>query len=41
MYSASYKKHRLEFRFLAGTSRGTMSERDTYFVYLSKKMLIV
>lgn len=37
MYSASYKKHRLEFRFLAGTSRGTMSERDTYFVYLSKK----
>lgn len=37
MYSASYKKHRLKFRFLAGTSRGTMKERDTYFVYLSKK----
>jgi o-succinylbenzoate synthase len=37
MYSASYKKHRLKFRFVAGTSRGTMSERDTYFVYLSKK----
>ncbi len=35
MYSASYKKHRLEFRFLAGTSRGAMKERDTYFVYLS------
>ncbi|WP_338761261.1 o-succinylbenzoate synthase [Bernardetia sp. ABR2-2B] len=37
MYSASYKKHRLKFRFLAGTSRGTMTERDTYFIYLSKK----
>ncbi len=37
MYSVSYKKHRLKFRFLAGTSRGTMSERDTYFIYLSKK----
>lgn len=37
MYLASYKKHRLKFRFLAGTSRGTMSERDTYFVHLSKK----
>ena len=37
MYLAYYKKHRLEFRFLAGTSRGTMKERDTYFVYLSKK----
>jgi o-succinylbenzoate synthase len=37
MYSASYKKHRLKFRFLAGTSRGTMSERDTYFVYLFNK----
>lgn len=37
MYSASYKKHRLKFRFLAGTSRGTMKERDTYFVYLFKK----
>ncbi|WP_291726257.1 o-succinylbenzoate synthase [Bernardetia sp.] len=36
-YSASYQKHRLKFRFLAGTSRGTMRERDTYFVYLSKK----
>ncbi|AFM03677.1 o-succinylbenzoic acid synthetase [Bernardetia litoralis DSM 6794] len=36
MYSASYKKHRLKFRFLAGTSRGIMKERDTYFVYLSK-----
>lgn len=34
---ASYQKHVLQFRFLAGTSRGTMSERDTYFVYLSKK----
>ncbi|PIY08977.1 MAG: o-succinylbenzoate synthase [Flexibacter sp. CG_4_10_14_3_um_filter_32_15] len=37
MYSASYKKHRLKFRFLAGTSRGTMTQRDTYFIYLSKK----
>mgnify|MGYP000545439976 CR=1 FL=1 len=37
MYSASYQKHRLKFRFLAGTSRGTMKERDTYFIYLSKK----
>ncbi|WP_338793204.1 o-succinylbenzoate synthase [Bernardetia sp. MNP-M8] len=37
MYSASYKKHRLKFRFVAGTSRGTMTERDTYFIYLSKK----
>lgn len=37
MYSASYKKHRLKFRFLAGTSRGTMTERDTYFIFLSKK----
>lgn len=37
MYSAFYKKHRLKFRFLAGTSRGTMTERDTYFIYLSKK----
>ncbi|WP_375562689.1 o-succinylbenzoate synthase [Bernardetia sp. OM2101] len=37
MYSASYKKHRLKFHFLAGTSRGTMKERDTYFIYLSKK----
>lgn len=37
MYLASYKKHRLKFRFVAGTSRGTMTERDTYFVYLSKK----
>lgn len=37
MYSVSYKKYRLKFRFVAGTSRGTMTERDTYFIYLSKK----
>ncbi len=30
----NYKKHRLRFRFLAGTSRGTLSERDTFIIFL-------
>lgn len=33
---ATYQKHRLQFRFVAGTSRGTMTERDTYFIYLQE-----
>lgn len=28
----SYKKHRLRFRFKAGTSRGILEERDAYFI---------
>ena len=32
-----YKKHTLHFKFEAGTSRGSMTSRDSYFVFLSDK----
>jgi o-succinylbenzoate synthase len=31
---ANYYKHRLRFKFEAGTSRGVLTERDTYFINL-------
>ena len=34
MLKATYRKHTLQFTFQAGTSRGVMTERDTYFVKL-------
>ncbi len=34
MLKADYRKHTLQFTFQAGTSRGVMTERDTYFVKL-------
>jgi o-succinylbenzoate synthase len=35
MLKLSYKPYTLKFRFEAGTSRGVMRERKTYFVYLT------
>ena len=32
-----YKKHTLNFKFKAGTSRGSMTSRDTYFVTLTDR----
>lgn len=32
-----YKKHTLHFKFEAGTSRGSMTSRDSYLVFLSDK----
>ncbi|WP_186756633.1 o-succinylbenzoate synthase [Echinicola salinicaeni] len=34
--NAAYKKHRLDFRFDAGTSRGVLKSKDTYFIWVSK-----
>lgn len=33
--NANYQKYRLDFRFLAGTSRGTLQHKDSYFVQLT------
>ncbi|WP_215223774.1 o-succinylbenzoate synthase [Echinicola shivajiensis] len=33
---AAYKKHQLDFRFEAGTSRGVLKRKETYFVSVSK-----
>ncbi|UCS92822.1 o-succinylbenzoate synthase [Echinicola marina] len=33
----AYKKHRLDFRFDAGTSRGVLKSKDTYFVSVGKE----
>jgi o-succinylbenzoate synthase len=33
--SATYRKHTLQFKFEAGTSRGVLKERDTYFIQVS------
>lgn len=33
--SASYRKHTLQFKFEAGTSRGVLTERDTYFIEIT------
>ena len=35
--SASYKKHTLKFSSPAGTSRGTLTEKETYFIRLEDK----
>ncbi len=32
-----YKKHQLNFRFLAGTSRGTLKERTAYIIFVKDK----
>ncbi len=34
MLKINYLKHRLQFRFAAGTSRGILTERDTFFLKL-------
>ncbi|MDJ1501636.1 o-succinylbenzoate synthase [Xanthocytophaga agilis] len=34
MLQASYQKHTLQFTFEAGTSRGILTERDTYYIKL-------
>ncbi|MGB3589409.1 MAG: o-succinylbenzoate synthase [Tunicatimonas sp.] len=34
---ANYTKHTLKFTFVAGTSRGTLTEHDTYFIILKCK----
>ena len=34
-FSATYRKHTLQFKFEAGTSRGVLTERDTYFIRIS------
>ncbi len=34
MFQASYQKHTLHFTFEAGTSRGVLTQRDTYFIKL-------
>lgn len=34
MLKINYLKHRLQFRFEAGTSRGVLTERDTFFLKL-------
>lgn len=36
-YSVNVEKKTLQFRFEAGTSRGTMRERDTYILSISRK----
>jgi o-succinylbenzoate synthase len=36
MLKANYYKHRLKFRFEAGTSRGILKEKDTWFILLSR-----
>lgn len=36
-YTISYKKHRLKFKFRAGTSRGVLTERDCFLISISKK----
>ena len=33
--SATYRKHTLQFKFEAGTSRGVLTERDTYFIRIT------
>jgi o-succinylbenzoate synthase len=33
--SATYRKHTLQFKFEAGTSRGVLTARDTYLVHLT------
>jgi o-succinylbenzoate synthase len=35
MIKASYYRHRLKFRFEAGTSRGILREKDSWFIVLS------
>lgn len=32
-----YKKHTLDFKFEAGTSRGSLTSKDSYFVFLTDK----
>jgi o-succinylbenzoate synthase len=36
-YTISYTKHRLKFKFRAGTSRGILTERDCFLISISKK----
>lgn len=36
MFKARYKKHTLHFKRPAGTSRGVLNQRDTYFIILQK-----
>lgn len=31
-FKATYRKHRLHFRFSAGTSRGVLTDKDTYYI---------
>lgn len=33
---ASYKKHTLQFKFKAGTSRGVLTQKDSWFIFLSE-----
>jgi hypothetical protein len=33
--SATYRKHTLQFKFEAGTSRGVFTERDTYLIQIT------
>jgi o-succinylbenzoate synthase len=33
--SATYRKHTLQFKFEAGTSRGVLTARDTYFIHIT------
>lgn len=37
MYKAYYKKHTLKFKRPSATSRGVLTEKDTFFIYLYKE----
>lgn len=37
MYRAYYKKHTLKFKRPAGTSRGVLTEKEAFFIYLYKE----
>lgn len=37
MFKARYKKHTLQFKKPSGTSRGVLTEKDTYYIFLSRE----
>jgi O-succinylbenzoate synthase len=37
MFKVRYKKHTLQFKKPSGTSRGVLTEKDTYYIFLSRE----